>query len=100
MFSISSTLNKLAFTLAGIAQNILNAIMGVVQAILVLIRALLEAGKDVIKVLTQAFINLIIGLAIFLYRNLPIMLFMVVCVLMYQHFYVNRRARKRRSIWR
>ena len=49
MFSISSTLNKLAFNLVGIAQNILRAIMGVVQAFLVLIQALLEGGMDVIK---------------------------------------------------
>lgn len=50
MFSIKSTLHELAFTLAGIARNILMAVMGVVQAILVLIRALLEGGMSVIKV--------------------------------------------------
>lgn len=50
MFSISSTLHDLAFTLAGIAQNILNAFVGVLQAVMVLIRAILEGGRNVIKV--------------------------------------------------
>ncbi|KAJ1309660.1 hypothetical protein OPQ81_006426 [Rhizoctonia solani] len=68
--------------------------MMIFQATTALISVLVEGVIHIMMMLGEATLLLGIDLIILLFNNLPIMMFLWVSLLAYQHFWVNRGARK------
>ncbi|CAE6415481.1 unnamed protein product [Rhizoctonia solani] len=87
--------NEIALILTTMAMTTERSAMMIFQATGALIGALLGGTIHIAMMLGEAILDLGIDLIVFLFDNLPIMMFLWVSLLAYQHFWVNRRARKR-----
>ncbi|KAH7340984.1 hypothetical protein B0J17DRAFT_653616 [Rhizoctonia solani] len=87
--------NEIALILTTMAMTTERSATMIFQAMGALIGALLGGAIRIVMMLGEAILDLGIDLIVFLFDNFPIMMFLWVSLLAYQHFWVNRRARKR-----
>ncbi|CUA68203.1 hypothetical protein RSOLAG22IIIB_03442 [Rhizoctonia solani] len=87
--------NEIALILTTMALTTERSATMIFQATAALLGALIVGTIRIVMILAGAILDLGIDFIIFLFDNLPIMMFLWVSLLVYQHFWVNRRARQK-----
>ncbi|CEL51708.1 hypothetical protein RSOLAG1IB_00243 [Rhizoctonia solani AG-1 IB] len=84
--------NEIALILTTMALTTEHSATMIFQATTALISVVIGGSIDILLLLGEAILVLAIDLVVLLFDNLPIMMLLWVCLLSYQHFWVNRRA--------